>query len=126
MEEDYGTLYINPDTRDIEFDGAGNLRLIAGDEAATQNIRQTLLIWKKEWPLNLEHGTDYEKILGRKLSDLADDEAEEVLREAIFQEPRVREISSLTLMRQDGSLHVEFEAVLDNGHTVFQGVTADE
>ena len=80
------TLKIDPETMDIPIDEDGNMVLIYGDETTAQCVRLTLLTWKGGFPLDESHGTDYERIFGRRRSDLESDEVEEVLREAIFQE----------------------------------------
>ena len=80
------TLRIDPQTRDIVFDEDGMLETISGDEATAQAVRQTLLVYKGEFPLVPSHGTDYEKIMGKKPNELEDDEVPEVIREGVFQE----------------------------------------
>ena len=59
-------LYINPETRDLEFDGYGVMRMIGGDETTAQNVRLTLLAGKGSFPLDTAHGTEYDRFLGRK------------------------------------------------------------
>ena len=64
MNDDF-TLRIDPQTRDIVFDEDGMLETISGDEATAQAVRQTLLVYKGEFPLVPSHGTDYEKSWGK-------------------------------------------------------------
>lgn len=117
------TFLIDPETRDLVLDENGDFVRIYDEEAVAQNIRNTLLAWKGEWPLNLEHGTDYARIMGLKGADYDQDRAEEVIREAIFQEPMIRQIDELKLVRADRELTVSFTATLTNGKTITLEVT---
>lgn len=117
------TLKIDPETMDIPIDEDGNMVLIYGDETTAQCVRLTLLTWKGGFPLNESHGTDYERIFGRRRSDLESDEVEEVLREAIFQETDVEQIDQLDAETDGRELNVAFSGTLYSGQTISMEVT---
>lgn len=94
MEENY-TLKIDPESRDIVLDGDGILETISGDETSAQAVRLTLEVYRGEFPFDPTHGTDYEKIMGKKAHDLDEDEIPEVIRDAVFQEPAVAEVDGI-------------------------------
>lgn len=117
------TLKIDPETMDIPLDEDGNMVLIYGDETTAQCVRLTLLTWKGGFPLDESHGTDYERIFGRRRSDLENDEVEEVLREAIFQETDVEQIDQLDAETDGRELSVTFSGTLYSGQTISTEVT---
>ena len=133
------TLKIDPETMDIPIDEDGNMVLIYGDETTAQCVRLTLLTWKGGFPLvereaalprekggfplDESHGTDYERIFGRRRSDLESDEVEEVLREAIFQETDVEQIDQLDAETDGRELNVAFSGTLYSGQTISMEVT---
>ena len=89
------TLKIDPDSMDLVMDDGGDFALIYGDETTAQAVRLTLQAWEGDFPLDESHGTEWGQILGRKPSDLGDDEAAEVIRKAIFQEDDVQQAQQL-------------------------------
>ena len=97
----------------------------ADGNAIAQNIRNNLLTWKGEFPLNTGHGTEWQRVMGRPISE-AQDEADDVLRASIFQEPYVKEIDELTPEITGRSLGAEFTGTLYDGSTVRMEVTASE
>lgn len=111
--------------RDIYFDADGILARRYDGEAVTQNIQNNLLTWKGEFPLNTDHGTDWPRVVGRPTSE-AIDEADDVLRESIFQEPYVKQIDEITPKLEGRSLGAEFSATLYDGTTVRTEVKANE
>lgn len=52
------------------------------------------------------------------------DEIEEIIREAILQEPDISRIDTLTVSYDRRNISVEFSATLVNGETIVLGVTA--
>lgn len=118
-------LALDEETRDIVFDGAGMMELREDGEAIAQNIRNNLLTWKGEFPLNTDHGTDWSRVAGQPLST-ALDEADDVLRDSIFQEPYVRQIDELTPKLEGRSLGAEFSGTLYDGTTVRTEVKTNE
>lgn len=118
------TLRIDPETMDIPLDAEGNMELIYGDDTTAQCVRLTLLTWKGGFPLDESHGTDYERVLGRKRAELEPDEADEVIREAVFQEGDVAQIDDLKTDSSGRSLGVELSATLYGGQTISMEVTA--
>ena len=68
-------------------------------------------------------GTEYERIFGRRRSDLESDEVEEVLREAIFQETDVEQIDQLDAETDGRELNVAFSGTLYSGQTISMEVT---
>ncbi len=112
------TLKIDEKTRDLVFDDDGCFEEIYGDESSAQAVRLTLLVYKGEFPLDITHGTDYDRIMGQPLSRLPQDEIEEILREAIFQEEEVLQIDSMGLTQKGRSLSVSFVGTLKSGKTI--------
>lgn len=110
-------LALDPETRDLCFDGAGIMETLEDGEAIAQNIRNNLYTWKGEFPLNTDHGTDWERVVGKPASE-AVDEADDVLRQSIFQEPYVREITELTPQVDGRRLGAEFSGTLYDGSTI--------
>ena len=117
------TVYIDPDTRDLAFDGEGMLRELYGDETSAQCVRLTLMAWKADFPLDESHGTDYERILGQRLSDLTDDSVDEVIRAAIFQEEDVTQVDSISHAVDGRHMDIEFTGTLSSGQTISMEVT---
>ena len=107
-------LALDPQTGDLCFDANGMLMIREDAEAIAQNVRNNLLTWKGEFPLNTDHGTDWERVVQQPRSE-AVDEADSVVRSSIFQEPYVQEISSLSMTADGRALGVEFSGVLYNG-----------
>ena len=50
-------LKLDPETRDLCFDADGIMEVVEDGNAIAQNIRNNLLTWKGEFPLNTGHGT---------------------------------------------------------------------
>lgn len=121
---DQFTLRIDPTTRDIIMDETGAFQTVAGDEAVAQNVRLTLDVWRGEFPFDPSHGTDYERIMGKKPGELEEDEVPEVIRDAILQEPGVAEVENVEYKFGEGR-ELEISAVerLNNGNTITTEVT---
>ena len=122
MNDDF-TLRIDPQTRDIVFDEDGMLETISGDEATAQAGRQTRLVYKGEFPLVPSHGTDYEKIMGKKPNELEDDEVPEVIREGVFQEPEVTEVDGVEFNIAGRSMDISVSGRLASGNTITSEVS---
>lgn len=118
------TLLIDPETRDLVFDKAGSFQKIYGTDTTVQNVRHALVTWKAEFFADLEHGTDYERIVGTNQNEIDIEEIKEVIREAIFQETDVSRISELVVSYDGRNVTAEFTAVLVNGKTIRLEVTA--
>ena len=118
-------LALDPETRDLCFDETGVMETLEDGEAIAQNIRNNLYTWKGEFPLNTDHGTAWQRVMGKPLSE-ATDEADDVLRQSIFQEPYVREISSLTPQLEGRSLGADFSGTLYDGSTIRLEVKTNE
>ena len=118
-------LALDEETRDLVFDEDGIMALREDGEAIAQNIRNNLLTWKGEFPLNTDHGTDWGRVVSQPLS-AALDEADDVLRASIFQEPYVRQIDELTPRLDGRTLGAEFAGSLYDGSTVRTEVKANE
>lgn len=121
---EHTALYIDPDTRDLELDGEGVLRVITGDAVTAQAMRLTLQVYKGEWPLDESHGTDYKRVMGMKQSQLSDEEIAEVVREAVYQEDEVAAINELAVDREGRSLGISVTAALQDGRPVTVEVNA--
>ena len=118
------TLLIDPETRDLVFDGEGFFQKIYGVDTIVQNVRHALVTWKAEFFADLTHGTDYERIVSTNQNEVDMEEVKEVIREAIFQEPAVSRIDQLTAFYDGRNVSTEFAAVLLEGETIRLEVTA--
>lgn len=118
------TLLISPETSDLVFDEDGSFKKIYDDDTTVQNVRHALLTWKAEFFADLTHGTDYERILGVNQNDVDDDEIKEVIREAVFQEPKVSQIDEITVAYENRNITVGISATLVSGETITLEVTA--
>ncbi len=117
------TLQIDPETRDLVFDSDGSFQKVYGVDTIIQNVRNTLLTWKAEFFADESHGTDYERILGKNQNDIDDGEIEEVIRDAIFQEPSVTRIDELKYSYEARTITVIVSATLENDEKINLEVT---
>lgn len=106
------TLLIDPETRDLVLDEDGFFKKIYGADTTVQNVRHALLTWKAEFFADKTHGTDYERIMGVNQNELEIGEVEEVIREAVFQEPAVSWIDNILVSYEQRNVKVEISAVL--------------
>ena len=111
------TLMIDPETRDLVFDEDGSFKKIYDEDTTVQNVRHALLAWKAEFFADETHGTDYDRIFGLNQNDVDDDEVDEIIREAIFQEQDVSRVDSLVVTHDGRNISVTFSATLVNGKT---------
>ncbi|MCL2615950.1 MAG: hypothetical protein FWD30_04030 [Dehalococcoidia bacterium] len=118
MQTKNTTLLISPESRDLVFDEEGLLVQIQGDDTTAQNVRLTLQSWLGEFFLDITFGTDYGRILGKKPFELSSDEAGEVLREAIFQEPGMAQIDEVKTQIDGRSVKASFIAQLASGNKI--------
>ncbi len=118
------TLRIDAETRDLIFDDNGCFQKIFGEETIIQNVRNTLLTWKAEFFADETHGTDYERVLGKNQNEIDDGEIEEVIREAVFQEPSVTRIDELTYSFKSRIITIAITATLENNEKINLEVTA--
>lgn len=118
------TLLIDPETRDLVLDVDGHFQKIFDRDTTVQNVRHALLTWKAEFFADETHGTDYERILGVNQNDVDEEEIKEIMREAIFQEPDVSRIDSMSVSCERREVSVAFSATLVNGETITLEVTA--
>lgn len=118
------TLLIDPHTRDLVFDEDGSFKKIFDKDTTVQNVRHALSTWKEEFFADLEHGTDYESVVGRNQNEIEDEEIKEVIREAVFQEPDVQRIDEIAVSYDRRTLIVQLSATLVNGESIALEVTA--
>ena len=78
----------------------------------------TLEVYRGEFPFDPTHGTEYERIMGKKRSELEDDEIPEVIRDAVFQEPQVAEVSAVDYELVGRGLEVSVTGRLQSGNTI--------
>lgn len=117
------TIRIDPESRDIVLDEHGNMEMIYADETTAQCVRLTLQTWITEFPLDVTHGTDYSRVLGKKASELEEDEVEEVLRDAILQEQDVAQVDSIAAEIEGRGMAASFKGTLYSGQTISTEVT---
>ncbi len=118
------TLALDRETRDLVIDSSGMMQCVYDGEAVCQNIRNCLLTWRGEFPLHTGHGTAWDRVAGKPALE-AEDQADDVVRAAIFQEPCVREISELTVRTEGRGMEIGFSGVLYDGSAVRMEVSAD-
>jgi hypothetical protein len=107
---------IDPDTKDLTFDNEGILKNVSGDSTSVQNVRMTLESWIGDFDLVPDHGTDYEKIL---VDQVDEDTAEEIIREAIFQEDTMGVLGNISIDRDEKrKLNISFSGQLDTGTAI--------
>ena len=123
MEENM-TLLIDPETRDLVLDENGFFKKIFDKDTVVQNVRHALLTWKAEFFADLRHGTDYERIMGKNQNELEDGEIEEVIREAVFQEPDIAWIESIDVTFENRKVTAEIAAVMEDKTPIRLEVTA--
>lgn len=112
------TLKIDAKTRDLIFDEDGMLEIVEGDDVYVQNVDNTLNTRLGEFFLDETHGTDFDRILDNNFSDVWD-EAEEVVRDAILQEPQISLINTISVSVQaNRALSVSFTGELASGETI--------
>lgn len=116
--QDNWTLKIDPESRDLILDDAGVLETVSGDDTTAQAVWLTLEVYRGEFPFDPTHGTEYERIMGKKRSELEDDEIPEVIRDAVFQEPQVAEVSAVDYELVGRGLEVSVTGRLQSGNTI--------
>ena len=117
------TLKINPETRDLVFDEDGNLEQIYDEETIMQNVRNTLLTWKAEFFADEEHGAEYDRILGQPENEIDFEDVEEVIREAVLQEPDVARVDDIEASYEGRSITALITMTFENDETVSLEVT---
>ena len=117
-------LALDPETRDLYFDDEGIMVSRFDGEAIAQNIRTNLLTWKDEFPLDTSHGTEWPRVVGQPTNE-GKANADDVIRASVFQEPYVREITSLIPELDGRNVGVELQASLQDGSNVRMEVKAD-
>ena len=123
MSNENMTLLIDPETRDIVLDDDGILAVIYGDDTSAQSVRLTLQTWVAEFFADETHGTKYDRILGKKPSELSHDEIAEVYRDAILQERNVAQVDEVTADIADRTANVAFRGRLTSGAPISMEVT---
>ena len=118
------TLLIDPETRDLVLDENGFFKKIFDKDTVVQNVRHALLTWKAEFFADLRHGTDYERIMGKNQDGLEDGEVDEVIREAVFQEPDISWIESINITFENRKITAEISAVTVDDTQISLEVTA--
>ncbi|MCI8661386.1 MAG: hypothetical protein HFG54_14280 [Lachnospiraceae bacterium] len=110
------TWLLNPETKDLVFDAEGILSVIEDEAADIQQIWMVLQTWKGDFNLVPNHGTDYERILGEPEDE---DTADEIIREAVFQEPDVSSLDEIfTEVIEKRALEISISGTLKNGASV--------
>lgn len=123
MATDNMTLLIDPNTRDLVIGEDGDMERIFGDDTSSQSVRLTLQTWRGEFFLDTTHGTQYDRILGKKPHELPEDEVGEVMREAIFQETDVAQVDDVNAEIGEKTVGTEFDATLYSGKKISMEVT---
>lgn len=124
MSDEKYTLKIDPVTRDLVLDDDGIMEVVTGDDVPAQNVRLTLQAWRGEFPFVPSHGTEYDRIMGKKPGELTEDEVPEVIRDAVFQEPEVEEVQEVSYNLEGRALDVSVSGRLADGETINAEVKA--
>jgi len=114
------SFYINPETRDIEFDELGRLRMVESDADLTaerQRLRLRLGTRAGEWFLDVLLGVPWLELVEKGVP--RERIRAEVLR-AIQRDEQVERVESLTIgqLTQDRTLPIEFQVKLKGGTTL--------
>jgi len=114
------SFYINPGTRDIEFDHMGRLKMVESDEQQTaerQRLRLRLGTHTREWFLDVLLGAPWLELVEKGVP--RERIRAEVLR-AIQRDEQVERVESLTIgqLTQDRTLPIEFQVKLKGGTTL--------
>lgn len=114
------SFYINPETRDIDFDELGRLRMVESDEHLTaerQRLRLRLGTHTREWFLDVLLGAPWLELVEKGVP--RERIRAEVLR-AIQRDEQVERVESLTIgqLTQDRTLPIEFQVKLKGGTTL--------
>lgn len=112
------TLKIDPRSRDLVLDDDGMMELVDGDNSSAQAVRLTLEAWKGEFPFDPTHGTEYDRIAGKKARELSEDEVPEVIRDAVLQETTVSEVDTVEYNLSGRSLNVSVTGTLATGGVI--------
>lgn len=118
------TLMIDPKTQDLIFDETGSFIKTYENNTVIQNIRHVLLTWKNEFFADTTHGTAYEQIYGINQNGIDNDEVNEIIRDAVFQEPKVSRIDSLEISYDKRTITIMLSLTLVDGENVNLEVTA--
>jgi len=111
------SLYLNPETGDIEFDAQNNIRMVEDREEESQSIKLLLSTNTGEWFLNTLHGLAYEYLQVKNPSE-ARVRAE--LLKALEQEERVAEVQDIQINfdRSDRCLTILFKVRMQSGEVI--------
>lgn len=112
------TLKIDPNSRDLVLNDDGMMELVFGDDSSAQAVRLTLEAWKGEFPFDPTHGTEYDRIAGKKSRELSEDEVPEVIRDAVLQETTVSEVDTVEYDISDRNLEVSVTGTLTTGGVI--------
>lgn len=111
------SFYINPETDDLEFDRAGKLVMVDGNEELRQSVRLLISTNLNEWFLDPTLGFDFSTVLVKRPND-------ELIAGALFQaleqEPRIVRVENIQT-DFDGvsrTLRVSFVAVSEQGEEI--------
>lgn len=118
------SFYINPETRDIEFDELGRLRMVESDADLTaerQRLRLRLGTRTGEWFLDILLGVPWLELVEKGVP--RERIRAEILR-AISRDERVERVESLTIgqLTADRTLPIEFTARLTTGEVLSERV----
>lgn len=97
---------------DLVFDDTNNLIMISGYDEVRQSIERILTTNKNEWFLNIDFGLDYSSIRGKGRTR---EEIELALREAIYQDSRITDVTfkQLDLDMATRHLYIKIDAKVD-------------
>ena len=96
----------------------GMMELVFGGDSSAQAVRLTLEAWKGEFPFDPTHGTEYDRIAGKKSRELSEDEVPEVIRDAVLQETTVSEVDTVEYDISDRNLEVSVTGTLTTGGVI--------
>lgn len=102
---------------DISFDDTGNIEMVEGKDAETQNLERLLTTNTGEWFLNILHGLEYDKIQGKNVTD---EQIRHAFMKAIAQEPNAEEIEDIDIERnnQKRTVQITVECRMKSGNVV--------
>lgn len=114
------SLYVDPETGDLELDERKRLRTVERIEARKQRLRLRLGTRRGEWFLDNTFGVPWLELMEKGVDNRL---IENEVRKALLADEEVKRVESLTLSRQPNRvLHIEFVLTLVNGETLAEEV----
>lgn len=114
------SIYVDPETGDLELDEHKRLRIVDKIEARKQRLRLRLGTRRGEWFLDNTFGVPWLELTEKGVEDQM---IENEIQKALLADEEVVRVESLSLSRQPNRvLHITFEVTLHSGEQVAEEV----